>query len=96
MELSERRLRRWRARAQEGGYARHAKSVTGRPVNAITPEEQDAIRAAVAKAEWTDLSCRELSIKILETQALYVWHVAIWEYERTHGLAGATAGSDAS
>lgn len=88
VELSERRLRRWRARAQEGDYARHRKPPEVRPINALTPEEHDAIRAAVAKAEWADLSCRELSIKILETQALYISHVAIWEYEKALGIAG--------
>ena len=88
VELSERRFRRWCARAQEGDYARHAKPATVRPVNALTPEEHEAIREAVASAAWADLGCRELSIKILETKALYVSHVAIWEYESAQGLAG--------
>ena len=88
VELSERRFRRWQVRAQAGDYARHRKPAEVRPVNALTPEEHDAIRAAVAKAEWADLSCRELSIKILETQERYMSHVAMWEYERARGLAG--------
>jgi len=48
VELSERRFRRWRIRAQEGDYARHAKPATVRPVNALTPEEHEAIREAEA------------------------------------------------
>ena len=88
VELSERRFRRWRVRAREGDYTRHRKPADVRPINALTPEEHEAIREAVACAEWADLSCRELSIKILETQELYISHVAIWEYERTQGLAG--------
>ena len=59
-----------------------------RPINALTSEEREAIREAVACAEWADLSCRELSIKILETQERYLSHVAMWEYERAQGLAG--------
>ena len=86
--LSERRFRRWRVRAREGDYARHRKPADVRPINALTPEEHEAIREAVACAEWADLSCRELSITILETQERYISHVAIWEYERTQGLAG--------
>lgn len=88
VELSERRWRRWQVRAQASDYTRHAKPATVRPVNALTPTEHDAMHVAVAKAEWADLSCRELSIKILETQALYISHVAIWEYERSLGIAG--------
>ncbi len=66
VELSERRFRRWRARAHAGDDTRHRKPPEVRPINALIPEEHDAIRAAVAKAEWADLSCRELSIKILD------------------------------
>ena len=32
------------------------------------------------------MSCRELSVRIMEREGLYVSHVAIWEYEKYHGL----------
>ncbi len=86
--ISERRLREWRGRARQGDYARHAKPAYVRPVNALTPQEEAAIERAVGCAEWADLSCRELSVRIMEREGLYVSHVAIWEYEKHHGLAG--------
>ena len=86
--VSERRFRRWRARARQGDLARHPKSATVQPANALTPQEAVAIREAVACAEWADLSCRELSIKIMEREGLYVSHVAVWAYEKRLGIAG--------
>lgn len=86
--VSERRLRGWRARARGGDYARHARPADVRPVNALTPGEAVAIQRAVACTEWADLSCRELSVKIMEREGLYVSHVAIWDYEKRCGLAG--------
>lgn len=88
VELDERRFRRWRDRAADGDDTRHAKPATVKPVNALTPAEHAAIQRAVAKAEWADCSCRELSIKIVEAEGRYISHVAIWEYERAQGLAG--------
>jgi len=86
--VSERRVRRWRARARQGDLARHPKPATVQPTNALTPQEAAAIRAAVACAEWADSSCRELSIKIMEREGLYVSHVAVWAYEKRLGIAG--------
>lgn len=88
VEVSVRRFRRWRVRARQGDVMRHPKPSTVQPANALTPQEAAAIRAAVACAEWADLSCRELSIKIMEREGLYVSHVAVWEYERRLGIAG--------
>ena len=86
--VSERRFRRWRARARQGDLTRHPKPATAQPANALTPQEAAVIREAVACAEWADVSCRELSIKIMEREGLYVSHVAIWEHEKRLGIAG--------
>lgn len=86
--LSERRFWYWRARAAEGDFERRRKSVTVRPVNALMPVEQEAIRRAVACAEWADMSCRELSVRIMERDGLYVSPYSIWLYEKRLGLAG--------
>lgn len=86
--ISERRLREWRGRARQGDYARHAKPAHVHPVNALTQQEEAAIERAVGCAEWADLSCRELSVRIMEGEGLCVSHVTIWEYEKHHGLAG--------
>lgn len=86
--LSERRFRIWQARARRGDYARHKKAPEVRPYNALRPEEETLIQRAVARGEWTDLSCRELSVRIMETEEVYVSHLAIWQYEKRMGLAG--------
>jgi transposase InsO family protein len=88
MGVSERRFRRWRARARQGDLTRHPKPASVQPANALTPQEAGAIQEAVACAEWADLSCRELSIKLMEQEGLYVSHVAIWEHEKRLGIAG--------
>lgn len=88
VELDARRFRRWRERARAGDFDRHPKPATVQPFNALTPAERAAIERAVKCAEWADLSCRELSVKMMETDSLYVSHVAIWEFEKAHGLAG--------
>ncbi len=88
MGISVRRFQDWRQRAQSGEYERRSKSPLTRPFNALTPAETEAIESAVSCAAWADLSCRELSIKIMERDGLYISHVAIWEYEKRHGLAG--------
>jgi len=86
--LSERRFREWRIRACKGDISRHPKPENTKPYNALTPEEEAAIERAVACAEWADLSCRELSVKIMERDDFYISHVAIWEYEKRLGVAG--------
>lgn len=86
--LSLRRFQDWRQRARLGEFERRQKSPLIRPFNALTPAEKEAIERAVTCAEWADLSCRELSIKIMERDGFYISHVAIWEYEKQHGLAG--------
>ncbi len=86
--LTDRRFRIWQARARRGDYERHAKPPTFRPYNALRPEEEAAIERVVARGEWADLSCQELSVKVMETEGVYVSHMAIWQYEKRHGLAG--------
>lgn len=86
--VSERRLREWRARARQGDFTRHPKSKDVRPFNALTPTECETIAQAVACREWADLSCREISVKIMEQSGLYVSPVAVWEHEKRLGIAG--------
>ena len=66
MGISVRRFQDWRQRAQSGEYERRSKSSLTRPFNALTPAESKAIERAVGHTEWADLSCRELSIKLME------------------------------
>lgn len=86
--ISVRRFQDWRQRARTGEVDRRRKSPEVRPVNALTVQEQAAMQRAVACVEWADCSCRELSIKIMETEGLYMSHVAIWQYEQRLGIAG--------
>jgi putative transposase len=86
--LSERRWREWQVRARVGDFTRHAVPAHVRPYNAQTPQERELIRSAVAGAEWADLSCRELSVKISERHGVYVSHVSIWLFEKSLGIAG--------
>lgn len=86
--LSERRWREWQARARQGDFDRHPAPAHVRPYNAVTPQERELMRAAVASAEWADASCRELSVKILERHGVYISHVSIWLFERALGIAG--------
>lgn len=86
--LSERRWRKWQARARVGDFERHAVPAHVRPYNALTPQERGLIASAVASADWADLSGRELSVKILERDGVYISHVSIWLYERSLGIAG--------
>lgn len=86
--ISERRFREWNQRAASGDVDRHKKSDDVRPYNALTPEEHRIIKESVEYSEWADLSCRELSVKIMERHMVYISHVAIWEFEQQHGLAG--------
>jgi putative transposase len=86
--LSERRWRKWQVRARVGDFERHAVPAHVRPYNAQTPQEREMIGKAVGCAEWADASCRELSVKILEREGVYVSHVSIWLYEQSLGIAG--------
>jgi transposase InsO family protein len=86
--VSERRYWYWRAQAAEGSFDRRPKPAHVRPVNALTPREREVIAEAVGSAEWADASCRELSVRIMEQEGMYVSPHAIWVYERDHGLAG--------
>jgi len=86
--LSERRWRKWQVRARVGDFDRHAIPAHVRPYNALVPQERELIRSAVGCTAWADASCRELSVKILERDGVYVSHVSIWLYERSLGIAG--------
>jgi putative transposase len=86
--LKERRFRHWRRLGLGGEYDRRRKPAELRPHNALRNEEKALIAEAVAKSEWADLSCRELSVRLMEERGLYMSHVAIWEHQKALGLAG--------
>jgi len=86
--VSERRFRGWRERAEAGDYARHPKPLHVRPVNALTEEEHEMVREAVASTEWVDSSCRELSVKVMERHGRYISPYSFWLYETRLGIAG--------
>lgn len=88
MGISLHRFQDWRQRAQLGEFERQRKSPIIWPFNTLTPEENSAIEQVVNCAEWAELSCRELSIKIMERAGLYVSRVATWEHEKRKGIAG--------
>ena len=86
--ISERRYWAWRAQAAAGSWDRRPVPAHVRPYNALTPQEHDVIRLAVGGAEWADASCRELSVRVMEREGVYISPHAFWVYERAHGLAG--------
>jgi transposase InsO family protein len=90
--LKPRRFRHWRRLAEGGDYNRRRKSAEVRPYNALMSAEKDAIAEAVARSAWADLSCRELSVRLMEEKGVYVSHVAIWEYQKERGMAGHRGG----
>jgi len=86
--ISTRRFKRWRKRARDGDYDRHRKPEEVRPVNALTPKEQEILKEAVGCEKWADLNCRVLSVKIIEKHGVYISHVAIWAYQKYLGISG--------
>lgn len=86
--INTRRLKRWKKRARTQDYDRHKKPKNIRPINALTPEEKEIIKKAVASEKWADMNCRELSVRIMEEHGVYVSHMAIWEYQRRLGISG--------
>ena len=90
--LKERRYRHWRQLAERGLYERRRKSAEVRPHNALLAAEKALIEEAVARSDWADLSCREISIRLMEEKGMYVSHVAIWSYMKSQGLAGHRSG----
>ena len=63
LQVSVRRVERWRARAAASGSMTYAAPGPKRPWNAIMPEEREAVRAFVARADTVDLSLQALAIK---------------------------------
>ena len=90
--LKERRFRHWRRLAHAGRYERRRKPFEVRAHNALRPEEWALIQEAVKRSDWADLSCRELSVKLMEEKGVFVSHVAIWSHMRAEGLAGHRGG----
>jgi transposase InsO family protein len=91
-ELDERRFRRWRDLAQAGMYDRRRKDPSVRPYNALRSQEKALIQEAVVRSDWADLSCREISIRLMEEKGVYVSPVAIWSHMKAQGLSGHRGG----
>ena len=70
LQVSVRRVERWRARVAATGVMGYAKPGPTHPWNALVPEERDAVRAFVAREETADLSLQAIAIKGGE-QALF-------------------------
>jgi len=78
--------------AERGLYERRRKSPEVRPHNALLQQEKVLIEEAVRRSDWADLSCREISIRLMEEERVYVSHVAIWSHMKAQGLAGHRGG----
>lgn len=75
LSLSPRTLQRWREPVEERATAAHP-----RPYNALLPAESRAVEAIIRSPQHADMSCRELSLALLEGPAsIYVSHVTIWQ-----------------
>jgi putative transposase len=90
LSLSPRTLQRWRQPAREGVATPHP-----RPHNALLPAESRAVEAIIRSPQHADMSCRELSLALLDGPAgIYVSHVTIWQYQVAldcHGPRGQRA-----
>jgi putative transposase len=63
LQVSVRRVERWRARTAITGTMSYAKPGPKRPWNALVPQERRAVRAFVARADTVDLSLQAIAIK---------------------------------
>lgn len=63
LQVSVRRVERWRARTAVTGTLSYAKPGPKRPWNALVPQERRAVRAFVARADTVDLSLQAIAIK---------------------------------
>ena len=63
LQVSVRRVERWRARTVATGAMAYTKPGPKRPWNAIMSQERDAVRAFVAPEETVDLSLQAIAIK---------------------------------
>jgi transposase InsO family protein len=70
LQVSVRRVERWRARVAATGAMDYSAPGPTRPWNEIMPQERDAVRAFVARKDTVDLSLQALAIKGGE-QALF-------------------------
>jgi len=76
--LSPRTLQRWQ---QSDGQDKVA-TPPPRPYNALLPAESKAVEAIIRSPQHADMSCRELSLALLEGPAsMYVSHVTIWRQQ---------------
>jgi putative transposase len=63
LQVSVRRVGRWRALVAATGTMRYAKPGPTRPWNALVPQERHAVRAFVAREDTVDLSLQAIAIK---------------------------------
>jgi putative transposase len=90
LQLDERRIQRWIKLAEEGCYTRQSAcdAKPHVPYNALTPEQKAVLEQYLAAKEYADASCRELSIRTLEQEGIYISHVSYWEAMKAKGING--------
>lgn len=90
LSLSPRTLQRWRQPAGE-----RTATPRPRPHNALLPAESRAVEAVIRSPQHADMSCRELTVALLDGPAsTYVSHVTIWQRQVAmdcHGPRGRRA-----
>ena len=59
------------------------------PWNALLPEERALVAEVVARRDCVDLSCRELSFRVLEHYGRYISPLAFWRYLKRRGASQA-------
>jgi putative transposase len=90
LQISERRVYRWRNLAAINQYTRKKpdRPREHKPYNALTPDERQLVDKYIADKEFTDASCRDLSILVLEREDVYISHVTFWEAMKSKGING--------
>lgn len=88
LQISERRIQRWRLLAQESRLARKSVSRTTKPYNALTPAENEIVDRMLASREFADASCRVLSIETMKQTGYYISHVTYWQRMKAKGING--------
>lgn len=90
IQISERRIYRWRNLAAANRYSRKQpdRPRQHKPYNALTPTERKLVDQYIAAKEFADVSCRDLSMAVLERENVYISHVTFWEAMKSKGING--------
>jgi len=88
IQISERRIQRWRLLAKVGQWTRKSSVKHTRPYNALTPVESEIIDRMLASRELADASCRVLSVETMKRTNYYISHVTYWQRMKAKGING--------